>query len=112
MRLTVVRQTKGSRAAGLSYWHCEALPYRMEYNTSMRAKYEGGIHHDLCYAINQSGDLPEWREFEVADIRQLKILSERCSGTRPALSGKHHKRHRVFASVSMPGEGCGCHEPK
>jgi hypothetical protein len=118
----------------------------------MSAKCEGGIHHDLCYAVNQklkaevkykkdknvrviephdygilqgetsrkllayqlkgesrSGHLPEWREFEVTDIRQLKILSERFSGTRPALSGTHRKWHRVFASVSIPGEGCGCH---
>ena len=118
----------------------------------MRAKCEGGIHHELCYAINKrlevevkykkdknvriiephdygvlqgettrkllayqlggesrSGDVPEWREFEVADIRYLKTLSEHFSGTRAALSGKHHKWYRVFASVSIPGEGCGCH---
>jgi hypothetical protein len=120
----------------------------------MRAKCEGGIHHELCYAINKrlktqvkykkdkdvriiephdygvlqgettpkllayqlegesrSGDLPEWREFEVADIRQLKVLGERFSGSRPALSGEHHNWVRVFASVSIPGEGCGCQEP-
>ena len=115
----------------------------------MKATCEGGIHHELCRAINsrlkvkvkykedkefrtvephdygvlegktqrklltyelegesRSGGLPDWREFEVAGIRQIIVLSERFSGTRPAL--KHHRWSRVFASVSMPGEGCGC----
>lgn len=118
---------------------------------SMKAKCEGGIHHELCRAINnrlkvkviykagkkfrtfephdygileggtirkllayqlegesRSGGLPDWREFEVAGIRQMIVLSERFPGTRPAL--KHHKWYRIFASVSMPSEGCGCHE--
>lgn len=117
----------------------------------MKAKCEGGIHHELCHAINnrhkvkvkykegrkfrtvephdygilegetnrkllayqlegesRSGDLPDWRELAVADIRQMMVLSERFSGPRPAQ--EHHKWYRVFASVSMPGEGCGCYE--
>jgi hypothetical protein len=106
----------------------------------MKAKCEGGIHHELCHVINnrlkvkvkyqedkkfrtvephdygilegesnrkllvyqlegesRSGDLPDWRELVVTDIRQVIALSEQFSGTRPART--HHRWSRVFASV-------------
>ena len=65
----------------------------------------------LAYQLkgnSRSGGLPDWREFAVAGIRRMTVLRERFQGTRLAL--KHHKWDRVFASVSLPSEGCGCHE--
>src|SRR5579884_2650862 len=61
----------------------------------------------LAYQIegkSRSGTLPDWRFFEVPDIRQIRVLRKKFAGTRPVPSGKHKKWHRIFASVSLPGE--------
>jgi hypothetical protein len=59
----------------------------------------------LAYQLkghSRRGGLPDWREFEVAGIRKITVLSERFLGTRPALM--HRKWRRVFASVSLRNE--------
>jgi predicted DNA-binding transcriptional regulator YafY len=49
--------------------------------------------------VSSSGGLPDWRNFNVANISSLVMLDGTFPGNRPAPSGKHKPWDVLFARV-------------
>lgn len=58
----------------------------------------------LCYQIagsSSSGDLPEWRRFDLGDIDDLTFTGQHFPGPRPIPSGRHSSWDRVILIVAF-----------
>jgi hypothetical protein len=63
----------------------------------------GGITQVLGYQVggsSSSGDIPEWRRFDLPKIIELQLTASSFSGRRLVPSGKHSSWDRQIAVVS------------
>jgi hypothetical protein len=62
-----------------------------------------GITQVLGYQVggsSSSGNIPEWRRFDLSKIIDLQLTASSFSGRRPVPSGKHSSWDRQIAVVS------------
>jgi hypothetical protein len=63
----------------------------------------GGVEHLLGYQISgesRTGTPHGWKEFDVAQIRQLRVLERQFAGTRADSTQHHRTWDTLFARVT------------
>ena len=94
---------------------CEAIDTRHQVKFMYQGKprivepHDYGIQQDrarlLTYQLagqSSSGQLPDWRWFDVAKISDFEVLENTFPGNRPAQSGRHHQWDKLFTRVGEP----------
>jgi len=92
----LIRAIRARRLVAFRYHECERVVEPHDLGVA------GGVEQLLAYQIggeSRSGSLPEWRRFDVADLRDLRLLEETFPGSRPAPSGRHSSWDRTIVRV-------------